>query len=354
MVSEFWSGWFDHWGEEHHLDADGGTSIQRSLDALDEILSAGASINFYMFHGGTNFGFMNGANGYPTLYQANVTSYDYASPIGEDGDLSPRYESYREVLKKYADLPSIAHLQPGKKCAFGSVELKESTGLFESLAALSQPRTSVVTKTMEDLDQDYGFILYRTRVSGPRMGVLRVIGLHDRAQLFLDGDLLEVLDRESGNEYTAIDIARDAQLDILVENMGRVNFGPSLMDRKGITGGVTVNDQFQFGWEIFPLPLNDLSRLKFGLSQPESFPAFFRAHFNVDDPADTFLALPGWTKGVAWVNGFNLGRYWERGPQKTLYVPAPALKRGENELIVLELHGTSSLLVDFQDKPILG
>jgi beta-galactosidase len=126
------------------------------------------------------------------------------------------------------------------------------------------------------------------------------------------------------------------------------------MDRKGITGGVTVNDQFQFGWEIFPLPLNDLSRLKFGLSQPESFPAFFRAHFNVDDPANTFLALPGWTKGVAWVNGFNLGRYWERGPQKTLYVPAPVMKRGENELIILELHGASSLLVEFQDKPILG
>jgi beta-galactosidase len=354
MVTEFWSGWFDHWGEEHHITEDGSTSIQRSLDTLDEILSAGASVNFYMFHGGTNFGFMNGANCYPTPYQADVTSYDYACPIGEDGDLSPRYESYREVLKKYMDLPSTDHIQSVKKCAFGSVELKESVGLFESLEALSQPRTSVVTKSMEELDQDYGFILYRTRVSGPRMGVLRVIGLHDRAQLFLDGELLDVLDRESGNEYTAIDITQNAELDILVENMGRVNFGPSLMDRKGITGGVTINDQYQFGWEIFPLPLNDLSKLKFGPAQTESSPTFFRAHFNVDEPADTFLALPGWTKGVVWVNGFNLGRYWERGPQKTLYVPAPLLKRGENELIVFELHGTSNLSVEFRDRPILG
>ncbi len=174
---------------------------------------------------------------------------------------------------------------------------------------------------MEDLDQDYGFILYRTRVSGPRMGILRVIGLHDRAQLFIDGELIDVLDRESENEYTAVDIAKDAQLDILVENMGRINFGPSLLDRKGITGGVTVNDQYQFGWEIFPLPLNDLSRLKFKSAKAGNFPTFFRAHFNVEDPADTFLALPGWTKGVVWLNGFNLGRYWERGPQKTFTYP---------------------------------
>jgi len=307
-----------------------------------------------MFHGGTNFGFMNGANCYPTPYQADVTSYDYACPLSEDGDLSPRYEGYREVLKKYMELPSTAHIKPVSKKAFGSIELTESVRLFESLDVLSKPQASVLTKSMENFDQEYGFILYRTRVSGPRMGILRVIGLHDRAQLFIDGELNEVLDRESGNEYTAIDTNKDVQLDILVENMGRINFGPSLLDRKGITDGVTVNDQYQFGWEIFPLPLNDLSGLKFGSAQMGIFPAFFRAHFHVEDPADTFLALPGWTKGVAWINGFNLGRYWERGPQKTLYVPAPLLKRGENELIVFELHGTSNLSVEFQDKPILG
>jgi beta-galactosidase len=354
MVTEFWSGWFDHWGEEHHISEGGDTSIQRSLDTLDEILAAGASVNFYMFHGGTNFGFLNGANCYPSPYQADVTSYDYACPIGEDGDLLSRYEGYREVLKKYMELPSTAHLQPVKKCAYGVVEFTESAGLFESLEALSQAQTSVTTKPMEDLGQDYGFILYRTKVSGPRMGVLRVIGLHDRAQLFLDGEILDVLDRESDNEYTAIDIEKDTQLDILVENMGRINFGPSLLDRKGITGGVTINDQYQFGWEIYTLPLIDLNGLNFRPAQAGNFPAFFRAHFNLDNLADTFLALPGWTKGVAWINGFNLGRYWERGPQKTLYVPAPLLQRGENELIVFELQGTSVLSAEFQDRPVLG
>jgi beta-galactosidase len=353
MVMEFWSGWFDHWGEEHHIAEDGGSSIQRSLDTLDEILATGASVNFYMFHGGTNFGFMNGANAYPGPYQADVTSYDYACPIAEDGDLAARYEGYREVLKKYMELPSTAHIQPLPRHAYGSIEMTESAGLFESLDVLSRPRNEVTPAPMEMYDQDYGFILYRTLVSGPRMGILRVHDLHDRAQLFIDGEMLDVLDRESGNEYSAVDLEKDAQLDVLVENMGRINFGPALLDRKGITG-VTVNDQYQFGWQVFPLPLNDLSRLGFGPAQTGSFPAFFRAHFTVDQQADTFLALPGWTKGVVWLNGFNLGRYWERGPQKTLYVPAPLLKQGENELIVFELHGTSQLSVEFQDKPVLG
>lgn len=354
MVMEFWSGWFDHWGEEHHIMADGDSSIQRSLDTLDEILAAGASVNFYMFHGGTNFGFMNGANCYPSPYQADVTSYDYACPIGEDGELSPRYEGYRQVLKKYMDLPPMARIQPVPKYAFGPVQLTESVGLFESLNDLSQPLSSVSPRPMEMCDQDYGFILYRTHVSGPRAGILRLHDLHDRALVFINGELIDVLDRESGNEYSKVDTAGDARLDILVENMGRTNFGPNLLDRKGILGGVTIAEQFQFGWEVFPLPLHDLSRLRFGLSRSVSFPAFFRARFHVEEPADTFLSLPKWTKGQVWLNGFNLGRYWERGPQKTLYVPAPLLKKGENELTVFELHGSSSLSVEFLDKPILG
>jgi beta-galactosidase len=188
------------------------------------------------------------------------------------------------------------------------------------------------------------------------MGILRVRGLHDRAHLFIDGDLTDILERETGNEYSAVDLLKDAQLDILVENMGRVNFGPSLLDRKGITEGVTVNDQYQFGWTVYPLPLNDLSKLQFTrqASPDIKAPTFFRVTFNWDEPTDTFLGLPGWTKGVVWLNGFNLGRYWERGPQKTLYIPAPLLRKGENELIVLELHGTDRTTVEFGATPILG
>jgi beta-galactosidase len=354
MVTEFWSGWFDHWGEEHHISEDGSDSIQRSVETLDEILAAGASVNFYMFHGGTNFGFMNGANCDPEPFGADVTSYDYACPLSECGDPSPRFDAYRNILKKYVDIPSTFDLRPSTKRAYGPVTMTESAGLFESFDALSRPIVSLEPRPMEMYDQDYGFILYRAKVSGPRMGVIRVRGLHDRAQVFVDGALVDTLERETGNEYSALDSSSEARLDILVENMGRVNFGPSLLDRKGITGGVTINDQFQFDWETYPLPLNDLSKLKFGAAQMGTLPAFFRTNFNVDDPADTFLALPGWKKGVVWLNGFNLGRYWERGPQKTLYVPAPLLKRGRNELVIFELHGTQNLSVEFQDKPNLG
>lgn len=356
MVMEFWSGWFDHWGEPHHISEDGSESIQRSLDTLDEILAAGASVNFYMFHGGTNFGFMNGANCEPSPYQADVTSYDYASPISESGELSPRYHGYREILKKYVDLPETLNLQPAPRRAYGQIELTEAAGLFESLGGLSQPRRSVTADPMEMYDQDYGFILYRTPLSGPRNGTLRVRGLHDRAQVFVNGKLIDVLDRESGKEDSSVDINQDAQLEILVENMGRVNFGPSLLDRKGIMGGVLVNDQYQLGWDVYPLPLNDLTELHFSKLETTQInqPTFFRAAFDVDEPADTFLALPGWTKGVAWLNGFNLGRYWERGPQRTLYVPAPLLKHGSNELIVFELHGFHEAVVEFYDTPILG
>jgi beta-galactosidase len=231
-----------------------------------------------------------------------------------------------------------------------------SVGLFESLDGLGQLQTSVNALPMEMYDQDYGFILYRTKVTGPRMGVLHVRGLHDRAQVFIDGQLAAVLERETGNGSCAVDIAKDVQLDILVENMGRINFGPALLDRKGITDGVTINDQYQYGWEVFALPLNDLGNLKFSplKTTAQTQPTFYKAAFHVAEPADTFLALPGWTKGVVWLNGFNLGRYWERGPQKTLYVPAPLLKQGKNELVVFELHGTQKPTIEFRDAPELG
>jgi len=141
-------------------------------------------------------------------------------------------------------------------------------------------------------------------------------------------------------------------LDILVENMGRVNFGPELMDRKGILGGVLLNGHFVFDWQAFCLPLEDPTKLDFSsISDPLTGPAFYRAEFVIDQPQDTFLSLPGWTKGVAWVNGFNLGHYWKVGPQQSLYVPATVLKPGRNELIVFELHGTKKLKADFIAKP---
>jgi beta-galactosidase len=356
MVTEFWSGWFDHWGEQHHISEDGSGSIQRSAETFDEILAAGASFNIYMFHGGTNFGFMNGANHEVTGYHADVTSYDYACPLDECGDLSPRFSAYREVLNKYIEIPKKTNLHPVIKGSYGQVALEESAGLFESLRVLSQPVISPTPPPMEMLDQDYGFILYRTHLNGPHPeAILHARQVHDRALLFLNGQFQTTLERETGDEYSSFEVLPDGvTLDILVENMGRINFGPALLDRKGILGGVTYAEQLQFGWEVFPLPLDNLSNLTFNSTQAMKFPAFFRTRFEVGVPVDTFLALPGWRKGVAWLNGFNLGRYWERGPQKTLYIPAPLLKHGQNELILFELHGAQNLFVDFQEKPDLG
>jgi len=356
MVTEFWSGWFDHWGEQHHIMADGSDSIERSVQTLDDILAAGASVNFYMFHGGTNFGFMNGANLEMTGYRADVTSYDYACPLDEAGDPSPRFAPYREILRKYAELPNDPLPAPAPKKAYGRVALTESAGLFDSLKALSTRRMSVTPDPMEYFGQDYGFILYRTRVSGPRPeSMLYAHEVRDRAQVFVDGAPLAVFERETGDEISTLAVPPEGiALDLLVENMGRVNFGPGLMDRKGIVGGVMLDWQFQFGWEVYPLPLADLTHLKFTFGSVDKFPAFFRGTFAVDTPADTFLSLPGWIKGVVWINAFNLGRYWKRGPQKTLYVPWTLLKTGSNELIILELHGLENPSVEFCDKPDLG
>jgi beta-galactosidase len=356
MVTEFWSGWFDHWGEQHHISADGSDSIERSVQTLADILAAGASVNFYMFHGGTNFGFMNGANLELTGYRADVTSYDYACPLDEAGDPSPRFAAYREVLRRHVDLLDIPEPVPSPKKAYGVVTLTESAGLFDSLGALSTKQVSVTPEPMEYFDQDYGFILYRTRISGPRPeSMLYAHEVRDRAQVFVDGVPLAVFERETGDEITTLAVPPEGiRLDLLVENMGRVNFGPGLLDRKGIVGGVMLDWQFQFSWEVYPLPLDDLSRLEFKPADASPFPAFFRGAFTVDVPADTYLSLPGWTKGVAWINGFNLGRYWNRGPQRTLYVPDPLLKTGNNEIIILELHGAEQLAVEFLDHPDLG
>ena len=360
MVAEFWAGWFDHWGEEHHMSAVGSSSFESSVRTLDDILAAGASVNFYMFHGGTNFGFMSGANSYAGVYLADVTSYDYDAPLDEAGDLTPRFAAYRTILEKYLDLPPLPSVAPAPKAAYGPVPMTAAVRLLDSLDVLSQSQRFVTPPSMEMLDQDYGFILYRTRVSGPRPeGLLQVRGLHDRAQVFVNGEQLAVLQRETGDEYVTLAIPEGgAVLDILVENMGRINFGPEILDRKGILGGVTFAAQLLFHWDVYPLPLSDLSRLAFSplsvVPAPQPHPVFYSGSFLVDQPADTFLALPGWEKGVVWINGFNLGRYWQRGPQKTLYVPAPLLKTGLNELVILELENPGNLRVEFNHKPDLG
>ena len=352
MCGEFWNGWFDHWGEKHHH--------RDPLDAakdLEVMLAANASVNFYMFHGGTNFGFMAGANHTDTEYQPDVTSYDYGAPLNEAGDPTPKFYACRNVIAKYVTLPPLTLPSSIPRKAFGEVSMTQCAPLFSNLDHLSKPIRLVSPTPMEQLGQSYGFILYRTTVKGPREKCQLVLQeVHDRALIFVNGKYHGVIDRNMKDSPIHLEFGRgEYQLDILVENMGRINYGPLLHDRKGITQGVRLGNQFLFDWIHYPLPLENLRKLCFDTSATPSVPSFYKGSFTVKTPADTFLALTGWTKGVAWINGFNLGRYWEElGPQRTLFVPAPKLRKGRNELVILELHDPGQRVALFRDTPDLG
>lgn len=364
MCMEYWNGWFDHWSEEHHV-----RGWDDVADVLDRILRAGASVNFYMFHGGTNFGFYNGANFFEK-HEPTITSYDYNALLTEWGDITDKYLAMRDVIGKYAKLPDIPLPEPSRKGSYGRIALTERAELFGSLDALSEPVERPYTETMEALDQDYGFMLYSTHLSGPRpASKLTLQEVRDRALVFVDGVYQGVIERNSHDlllEPKAHDLVFEVpeggvRLDILVENMGRINYGWKMDDPKGISEGVRFERQFLSDWTMRPLPLDDLSKLVYAKpAAPEAEdaaacgPVFYRTTFQVDEPLDTFVHMAGWTKGVVFVNGFNLGRYWEVGPQKALYLPGPLLRKGNNEIIVFELHGTKEAAVTLQDFPDLG
>ena len=324
---------------------------------LDAILAAGACVNLYMFHGGTNFGFTNGAND-KHAYDPIVTSYDYDSPLDEAGDPTARSTTaFREVIAHYEAIPDGPLPEPSKKLNLMGVELTERAPLFESLDLLGAAVSADRPLTMEELGQDFGFVLYQTRLDTPGPTLLHVPGVRDRAQVFLDGGPVGVLERESHEHTLAFTVpAAGAGLTLLVENQGRVNYGQGIHDRKGLLGPVTVNGSpVSGGWRSRPLPLDDLDGLRFSpASGPGVGPAFHRGTFEVAEPADTYLDLSGWTKGCAWINGFPLGRYWSRGPQRRLYVPGPVLRPGGNDIVVLELHAASRASVDLCDAPDLG
>ena len=357
---EFWNGWFDHWGEEHHVRQDDASLV------LDEMLKMGAGVNLYMFHGGTNFGFTNGSNGnFADQFSPTVTSYDYDCPVSECGDATEKFYAFQKVIAKYTNNPNIRAVEPVKKICPGNVTLKESAPLLQNLSALSTISGHAVTPpTMEQLGENFGFLHYSTRIDGPLYSkeknggyqeVIRLIDVNDFALVWLDGKFLGSRWRENGmNPIELPEIpAEGARLDVLVENCGRINYGPKVgKDFKGIIGGVALEMQFRFNWDYNMLPMSDLSKLAFG-GFAESPATFHRATFEVDEIGEAFLMRPG-TKGLVWVNGFNLGRYWSKGPTETLYIPSPVLKKGTNEIIVLELEKLDSAELKFSPELRLG
>ncbi|MFI6496692.1 beta-galactosidase family protein [Nonomuraea typhae] len=333
---EFWNGWFDHFGEPHHT-----RDPQDAARALEEILERG-SVNFYMGAGGTSFGFFAGANTDDEgVYQPTVTSYDYDAPISESGELTPKFWAYREVLGRYAELPPVPETVT-ERLPEQRVELGGRLALLDCLDVLSTGTVrAAATRTFEELGQDYGLAVYRTRIPGPREDALEVSvrGLHDRANVLVDGVVAGVLERDGQCGVEVKTPAEGAELTLVVEAMGRVNYGPLVGERKGILDGVRHERQYLFGWEIDPVPLDSIESLPWDRATTAAGPAFYRGTLQVVRPADGFLALPGWVKGHVWVNGFHLGRYWDKGPQVTLYVPWPLLCEGANEIVVLEMDG---------------
>lgn len=352
MCGEFWCGWFDHWYEDHH------TRTPEDVAAdTRELLESGASINYYMLHGGTNFGFTNGAN-YEAGYEPTVTSYDYCAPISECGDLTPTYYAVKQVLEDVTgqNAPEMNVADLPKK-AYGSIALNQCAPL---LTNLPDPIVKPVPCAMEDLEQDFGYLLYSTTLQGPFEPLPLEFGkVHDRAIVYLDGKRIGLRQRSRVHDemILTLEAGQRARLDILVENMGRVNYGPKLFDRKGILEGIRLGQRFHFGWEHYCLPMDDLTGLQWKSMQPwAGQPVFLKGSLEIPEtPADTFLRLDGFTKGFVTVNGFNIGRYFNSaGPQKTLYIPAPLLKTGTNEIIVFETDGFESPMITFTDTPDLG
>ena len=352
MCTEFWNGWFDHWTEEHHH-----RSGDDAAASLDDILAHGGNVSAYMFHGGTNFGFMNGANCFDK-YEPTVSSYDDDAPVNECGDLTDKYFRFREVISKYAPIPDIELPAAVKKKKYGKFEFTACRRLFDCLDKLSAPVETVCPLPMEKLGQGYGFILYRTEVRGPRETQnVRIQEPRDRAYIYKNDELLGVQYRNDREPAVATDIpAEGATLSVLVENMGRVNYGAYLKDPKGVTEGIGFGWNFIYHWQTYPLPLDDLSAVDFIEQKPvfDSTPLLLRAEIDIDECCDTFVKLPGFKKGMIFINGRALSRYWEVGPQRSAYLPAPFLKKGKNELIVLELEGFDEASVILDGEPDLG
>lgn len=337
FVSEYWPGWFDHWGHPHET-----RPIAPQLEDIDYIVTRGAGINIYMFHGGTSFGFMAGATGGKD-FLPDVTSYDYDAPLDESGRTTPKFLAYRQLLAKFSPcgnescLPPIPTVAPS--IAVPAITLTASASLFDNLPTAIP---SQLPANMESYGQNFGYILYRTQLKAAS-GDLTIADLHDFAAIYLNGTLLGTLDSRSKQTTLPLQAPTSGRLDILVANDGRINSSRAMRNgAKGILGPVTFGGApISKQWQVYPLPMTALPA-HFKPTSTTVSPHFSKATFNLSNPADTFLDIRALGKGAAWINGHPLGRYWNVGPQQTLYVPAPWLRKGSNEIVIFDLLPSTS------------
>lgn len=337
ICMEFWNGWFDQWGTEHHT-----RNAAEVIAELDTLLKLGGHFNLYMASGGTNFGFTNGSNCNPD-FEPCITSYDYGAPIAEDGELTEHYRLLKGLLTGNAVCDAVHNTM-----AYGEIKDFERVGLFTNSTQFGSVRSGIARRTMEEIGQYYGYILYEADISG-MSGVIDIGEPHDRAMFYADNSFLGAYER--GREYEPISVAGASRLKILIENMGRVNYGPHIYDKKGLMQDVKIGDGSVTVYDISDLAFESIPKASGGAMQGE--PSVYYANIDIEEPTDTYFYPRGFTHGIVFVNGFNLGRYRAIGPQQTLYVPAGVLKAGKNEIAVIDLYDASEPSAELLAAPIL-
>lgn len=359
MCTEFWTGWFDAWGNPEHKTS----NIEENVKDLEYFLQHG-HVNFYMWHGGTSFGFMNGANYGETGLTPDVTSYDYDAALSEDGQITAKYEAFKQTIAKYRKWEEVPLSTQIKRKAYGKLTCQGKASLFANIDKVCQKKIrSVQMLSQEEAGQNWGYTLYSTKIPFEYpIAEITLGGASDRAIAYGDGKkLFTAFDRELSNSQKFEPTGLAPKLDILTENMGRVNFSQVLEDqKKGVSKHILINGIRHCGWDIYTLPLEkaQIDKLefteKFDEDSSDQTPAFFKFTFEVDEACDTFVDTEGWGKGNVFLNGFNLGRFWEVGPQKRLYLPAPLLKKGQNEIIIFETEGKRCNTIELASEPKLG
>ncbi len=338
VVAEFYPGWLDHWAEPFQK-----VSTESVVAQTQKYLKAGVSFNFYMVHGGTNFGFTSGAN-YDNKHdiQPDITSYDYDAPISEAGWTTPKYKALRELFQQNVSYKIPPIPQPIPVIEIPSIKLNKAVDLFE-IKEKMKPVKNDTPETFEDLNQGSGYVLYSKHFSQPAKGKLQIKGLRDYALIYVNGEKIGELNRYYKNYSCDIDIPFNATLDILVENMGRINYGAEIIHNlKGIISPVTIDsNEITGNWKMYQFPMDKEPDLKsFANKYEKNHPVIYNGNFNLTKTGDTFLDMSKWDKGIVFVNGHNLGRYWNVGPQQTLYLPGCWLKKGINAITIFEQKNT--------------
>lgn len=351
MCMEFWIGWFSAWGKEIKK-----RDTKEVSKEFKDILDLG-HVNIYMFHGGTNFGFYNGANFYDSMVP-QITSYDYDALLTEWGMPTEKYYAFKNVISNFKSIPDFELSTKVDFIHYGDIKLTNKVSLFSTLESLCNPIYNDIPLNMEKLNQGYGYILYTSDIGKKRyISRSKLVDCDDRASIYLNHELIATQDAGNIGENIALTLNKDDknEIAILVENLGRVNYGDKLrspLQKKGLKGGFMVDLHFHNGWNHYCLDLKNIDRVDFSLPYEENTPAFYEYTFNIDTKGDTFLHLKDFGKGCAFINGFNLGRFFDIGPTNYLYIPSPLLKESENKIVIFETEGKYSDVITLSDKPL--